>query len=102
MATTKTTTKAAAATTETLVDLIPESEARADLFRQFTNEVTDAGLKPVDADLKIAGKRYVGPAVVVRDLDLVRNATKLLTLTHPAEAQGAVYALPLLEPVALD
>lgn len=100
MATPKTTTKSAA--TETLVDLIPESEARADLFRQFTNEVTDAGLKPVDADLKIAGKRYRGPAVVVRDLNLVRNATKLLTLTHPAEAQGAVYVLPLLEPVALD
>lgn len=75
--------------------------AIVDLHDQFRADMAAARLSVTELNTKVFGKPYSGPAVLVRDFALVRNATKLHLVTAAAEASNSFYVLPTDGPVDL-
>lgn len=81
----------------------PEDAQQA-LHTHFRSDMEAARLTVTDVtDLNVLGNPYTGPAVLVRDFNLVRGVTKLNLLTAAApQPGGSFYVIPVLEPVTLD
>lgn len=98
---------AAALESETFAKMYanPSTESPAELQalnKQFMADMSDARLNVISIDKTFAGHPYKGPAVMVRDPSLVRNATKLLLGQVGADdgTAGGFYMVPISKPVA--